>query len=379
MDFNVQAKPLATPKRGRQAMYTNPNHGQDYNAWREEKHTEGAVFDAAPLQDLYEMSKAGWGTRGRSGQGVLQEALSNDPQAQNLLRDGLRYHVFQGFARMPSKASMVTQFFPSNKPEEYHLNDGAYGTLPKVPSGSETPNMVRSQESRVRIQNDRYAGIQPITGDEIRFDSIGQIQQTAMLMGGAARSTIDAETFRVITTAANYTKTMAAGYNDVGAHTGVLNLSADNFVTAYTTLSTMKDPETGQYLGCNPDMLVCAPRVEFAARQLFMSPSLSRVGANANETYGTGEMNVFGMINKIVVSPYMGDDFQWALADSMNNGLLYQEVMPVQVQTESRGMTSESWLLYDIMRYMVSCYFGVGFQDSRSWTYQAATSAPTVT
>ena len=206
---------------------------------------------------------------------------------------------------MPSKTEMVTQFFPSNKPVEYHLNDGAYGTLPQVPSGSVTPNMVRSQESRVAIHNNRYAGIQQITGDEIRFDSIGQIQQTAMLMGGAARSTLDAETFRVITDATQYTKTMTLGYNDVGVQTSTLNLSAENFITAHTTLTTMKDPETGQYLGCNPDMIICTPRVAFGARQLFMSPSLSRVGANANETYGTGEMNVFGMINKIVVSPYM--------------------------------------------------------------------------
>ena len=50
MDFNTPARPLATPKRGRQAVYTNPNHGMDYNNWREEKHTEGDLYDGAPLQ-----------------------------------------------------------------------------------------------------------------------------------------------------------------------------------------------------------------------------------------------------------------------------------------------------------------------------------------
>lgn len=310
----------------------------------------------------------------------LLEAFVALPDAANMLRDGIRYLAFSSYAEMPQSFASFAFMENSVRPQEEWLRDSAMGVLPRVPSGQPAPNIMSAFEGGVTIRNYRYAGIVEVTGDDIRFDRLGKIRQISMEMGRAARMTEEQQVYNDITTTGNYMRNSTTNDNDVGANTQTLTFSGIGLETAYTIISTAKDRKSGQYLGLRPDTLIIGPRLEWAAKQLLLSPEIARThGSGTAETRGTGTTNVFrGMVSNIVVSPWLGTSYQWALCDSMRPGYVFQRVEPFNIYQEAQNATSEAWLTRDVTRYMVQGYFGTGFVDDRCWFFSDSTTAPTV-
>ena len=358
----------------------------DQNAWREERVQSGSGMSRGekPFDELLASARKFAGSTGKAYRGgLLEEAIGHDPQARNLLRTGLRYYAFQGAESVEDVYLQVTTPIDSNLPEEYYLTDGTFGRAPRSPSGSELQMVNRNIRDRVRIENHRYAMGAQVTNDEIRFDRIGMIAQTASQLGAAMQRTRDYETFEEITKASNYDSVKAD--NDEGNNTpgnNTTNLNAENFITAYNTLTTMKDRDSGAYMGVMPTALICAPKAGFWAQRLFLATSLSRIGSgvSASEQFGTGDLNVFSMITRIIITPLMGDDYQWAIFDPRPafNGLMFQEVESLNVETEAANMNSEAYITYDSIRYRATDYYGVGFRDDRAWYYSPSTTKPEV-
>jgi phage major head subunit gpT-like protein len=102
--------------------------------------------------------------------------------------------------------------------------------------------------------------------------------------------------------------------NDIGPNTAATTFSAAGLITAYATLTTMKDRKAGRYLGISPDTLIVTPQLEFAAKQLLLAQSLFPVGTGATAgapfIYGAGTSNPFrGLINRIIVTPWLGTSY----------------------------------------------------------------------
>ena len=366
-------------------IYHNPNHGPerqgvepDFNAW-----TERRVPLRQPDQGMEVLEQAFWelGRQGRMPQHSydLYEALLNNPDAANALRNALRYIAFESYANTRSWYELVTKPMPSNNQSEYYWRGSAFGTLNKVPSGHTAPTIQKQSEGGTQIINERWANIVEVTGDDIMFDRVGIYNTIAEEIGQAARMTIDATVFAQITDTSNYTRSQTNGDNDVGANQQDLTWSLDNFNTAYNVVRTMRDRKSRTPSMCMPDTLVCTPLTEMFIRQSLMSPSLSRVGANANEIIGQGTNNpYYGMIRNIVVCPFMGLEYQWGIFDSAKNKLYYQEVYPYNVYGEPQAAASTAWFEREVIRYMTKLYFGVGFVDDRQWFYSPSTTKPTV-
>src|SRR5690606_33696313 len=145
----------------------------------------------------------------------MLEALVQQPDAANMLRSDIRLLAFTAFAEMPVSYTQFTRVMPSSSQNEKYLRDAAIGRLPKVRSGEPSPYLLSSFEGGAEIQHVPYRGRVQILGDDLRFDRIGKIRQTAALLGRSARATEEAEVYDVITTSANYTRNKTTNDNDV--------------------------------------------------------------------------------------------------------------------------------------------------------------------
>jgi hypothetical protein len=310
----------------------------------------------------------------------LQEALLTNPDAANILRQDIRKLAFDAFNANPRTFGGFTEIMPSNMPEEEYLRDAAIGVIPRAPSGSPAPEMKSDFEGGIEVPNNLYRFIVKILGDWIRFDKIGKIRQVAQEMGLSGRMTEEYEVYSVITTAGNFTRNSTTNDNDVGANTAAATFNADTLRTALDTIATSKDRKSGAYLGYSADTLICGPQLLVPALQLLRSGELSRThGSTTVEAIGTGTTNPFvGMVSKIVVSPWFGASFQWALCDSRRNTLKYQSVESFNVFQQTQNVTSESWLHLDVLEYLIRGYFGVGLVDDRAWYYSSSTTDATV-
>jgi len=101
----------------------------------------------------------------------------------------------------------------SNKMQEEYLRDAAIGLLPVVPEGKPYPKMALSLGDGVIIKNYKYGMILPVTEELRRFDMLGKVRDIANMLGRAARLTEEQAVMNVLTTAANFTRTVAAGDN----------------------------------------------------------------------------------------------------------------------------------------------------------------------
>ena len=359
-------------------LYTNPRHGReresvepDYNAWQEQKISvkppdgRGAVMLERAMHKLVQ--------RGSSKM-QIHEALINAPDAANDLRDAVRYIAFEAYTNMRTYYEAVTKPMPSSKQSEYYWRGGAFGRLNKTPSGQTAPNINKKSEGRAYIRNERYANIVEITGDNLRFSEVGIYDDIAEELGQAAKSTIDSVVFEVITDTSNYTRSAANDDNDVGANYQTLPFSLKNYNTAYSVVATMRDRTSRQPGYCFPDTIITTPLGAPYIQQALMSP-IRRVGGGSNEVFGTGTGNPFaGAIKNIIVTPFLGTTYQWALFDSMKNKLYYQEVEPYSVYGEPQSAASTAWFEREVIRFMVNLYFGVGFADDRAWFYSDNTA-----
>lgn len=326
-----------------------------------------------PLKALTEAKLAD----GRTTRVSLKETFLTNPDAANILRNDVRFMAFSMFNQMPRTFESFVTFMDSNKPKEVYLRDAAIGVLPKVPSGTNAPNLISSFEGGVEIVNDRYAGIVEILGDWVRFDQIGKIRQAAIEMGRAARMTEEDAVYKFLTTTGNYTRNSTTGDNDVGANTQNLTFSGIGLETATTVISTAKDRKSGNYLGLKADTIIIGPRAEIPVKQLLLSAMVDHTGAS--EVRGLGTTNQYrGMINNIIISPWFSSSYSWALTDSTRQSLMFQTVEPFNVFQEDANVTSEAWLTRNAVRYLVQGYFGLGFVDDRCWFFSSSTTAPTV-
>jgi phage major head subunit gpT-like protein len=342
-----------------------------------------------PIDHLYESLAEGFAARyGNKRRFSMEEAWVASPDAANLLRDGIRFLAFNAYREMPAEWERFTLVQNSDKPQEEYLLDGSVGTFPRVKSGEAVPTVISGFDRGVTIKNYQYAGLAEIVGDDIRFDRLGKIRQIAPLLGRAARQTETEAVYEVITSTGNYTRSATAGDNDGnvgnGANTQTLTFNAANLQAAKIIVGTAKDRKSGAYLGFNPDTLIVPPGLEVAAKQLLLSDTVMRVGGNTtNETIGNGTTNpYFNMISNIIVSPWFGakaaGQYSWALCDSSVQGLVFQRVAPFNIMEENQGMTSESYITRDVIRYKAMGYFGTGMVDDRAWFYSNSTTAPTV-
>lgn len=338
----------------------------------EQQQLTEALQQHRPFADLLEVE-------GRTVPMSLREAFLTNPDAGNILRNELRFLAFSRFAEMPRSFDLFTTFADSNKPEEDYLRDAGIGVLPKVKSGDPAPELLSGFEGGVTIQNFRYAGLASILGDWLRFDQIGKIRQAGNLLGRSARMTEEDAVYSLITTAGNFTRNSTTGDNDIGANTAATTFAPVGLDTALTTISTSKDRKSGHYLGYKADTFICGPRLEMAAKQFFMSNELIRTHGNTTiETRGMGTKNPYaGLISNMVVSPWFGASYQWALVDSTVQSLTFQTVEPFRVEQETMVPTSEAYLTRDVIRYLVQGFFGVGIVDDRAWYYSSSTTAPT--
>lgn len=309
----------------------------------------------------------------------LREA-STTSEFPALLRDGLKAILFNTYNDQPVTYDQWVRSEPSNKPAEDYLELARLGTLPIVPEGNPYPEAEGATDRTVRIINNKYGMIFAITEEMIRFDRVNMIKQYPQDLGAAAKTTIEEQSYNVLNNSANYTRNSTTGDNDVGANTAATTFSASGLLTAYAVIRTTKDRRSGRYLGIIPDTLIVAPQLEWAAKQLLLSDSLVRAfGGSSQEVYGTGQMNVIrGAVKTIIVSPYMGTSYQWALI-AKQKAVVYQEVEPLQLLIDDvRSVQNEAYFVYDKIRYRVRVWFGVGMVNDRFAYLSTSTSAPAV-
>lgn len=310
----------------------------------------------------------------------LMEA-STTGEFPTLLRDGLKAIVYESYAGTGTTWQQWAGFTPSDKQSEDWIESNALGELPVVHENAAYPEAKRDLDRTVNIRNDKRGMILSVTEELIRFNKVPQIRFDAAEAGRVAANTREQSCFSVLTTAGNYVRTTAAGDNDVGNNTAATTFSAAGLVTALGVLRTMKDRKSGVFFGVNPDTLIVTPRLEFAAKQLLMSPAIQIPGDGVTtaKVYGTGTVNPFrGLVNQIIVSPRLGTTFQWVLMEA-RRAVLLQEVDGLQVLQESANQVQfEGYFRYDTIRYRIRDWFGVGMLNDRFAYYSSATAAPAV-
>lgn len=281
---------------------------------------------------------------------------------------------------MPKIWPMVAQQEQSDRPQEEYLRDATIGVIPRVPSGQPVPFIQSAFEGATTVKNHLYRVGVKVNGDDILFDRLGKIRQIAQELGRAAAVTEDYEFFVDITTTANYTRNSTTNDNDVGANQAATTFNALGLDTALTTISTSRDRKSSQPLGYNADTFITTPKMEFPVKQFLMSPNLARTHGNTTaEVRGMGTENTYnGVFNRIIVSPWFGASYQWAIYDSSVFSYVWQTVQPWQILQEGMTENSEAWLMLNAIRYVIMGYFGHGFIDDRAWYYSSSTTAPTV-
>ncbi len=306
---------------------------------------------------------------------ALQEAGADTSTFPALLRDGLKAILFDSYNETPTTFQDWCEVVSSDKQNEDYIAGANVGLLPVVREGEPVPHVTVDLRDTVKISNAKKEMIFDITEEMIKFDRTGIIRQYPQDLGAAAKQTQEAHSFTVITTAGNFTMTVAD--NDVGNNTGATELSGAGLNTAFATIRTMKDRKSGRYLNIIPDTLIVAPRLEFAAKMLLFSPDLVRQhGSTTVELFGTGQGNPFrGLIRNLIVSPYMGYSYEWCLMQA-KKAVVFQEVEPLTLWiNDVRGhQDNYGWFNFDVIGYKVRVWFGVGLRDQRAAYYSTAST-----
>ena len=336
---------------------------------------ENILTERPPANEhLFEQAANGLGHRM-----TLMEA-SVTSEFPSLLRDGIRSIAFDRYMGIPTTWQEICDVMPSDKQQEDWIEENALGELPVVPEDTPYPEGKQDLDRTLAIRNYKRGLILSVTEEMIRFNKTNLIKRQAGQLGRSAANTREQSVYTVLSTAGNYVRNSTTGDNDIGANTAATTFSAAGLNTAMTTLRTMKDRKTGVYMGVNPDMLIVAPRLEVAAKQLLLSPLLQRTGGSTTaEAYGTGITNPFrGLVNTIIVSPRLGTSYQWVLLEA-KQAVVFQEVEGLQILQEAAGgVQFEGYFRYDRVRYRARDWFGVGFINDRFAYYSSATAAPAV-
>lgn len=312
---------------------------------------------------------------------ALMEASTGGMSTANfpeLLRQGTRFDSFLSYKGTPVTYPLFCSQMSSNKQKEQWLKDAGLGVPPVVHEGQDYPDAALDLDSDVTIQNYKYGYRIRITEEMRRFDQVGKVRQIAQQVGRSFRMGEEHEVYKVLTTSTNYTRNSTTGDNDVGANQAATTFSAGGLITAFTCLTTMKDRKSGDYLGVVPDTLIVSPLVWFAAKQLIESPQVMRAHADDDSTvitvekYGTGTNNAFfGLVNTIIVSPWFGASYGWALMER-NRAIMFQRVAPLEILGPDLHNEDDTW------HYRARNWFGVGMLDDRFAYLSTSSTAPTV-
>lgn len=347
----------------------NPQAGKLRETVIDEKPPEIQINDGGHLFQA--------GPRGRMS---LREASTLN-EFPVLLRQGVRSITFDRYASTPVTWPLFVPVEQSDKQSEDWAEENDIGDLPVIPENTPYPEFSQSIDRTVNIRNYKRGGIISVTEEMIRFNKTLLIKRQAQKLGRAAAMTREQAAYSVLTTTGNYVRNSTTGDNDIAANTAATTFSASGLNTALNVLRTMKDRKSGHYLGVNPNLLIVAPQLEMAAKQLVLSPSLQIPGDGVTtaKIYGTGTNNPFrGLINTIIVSPRIGTSYQWALQEAMQ-AMVLQEVDGLQVLQESAGQIQhEGYFRYDNVRYRVRDWFGCGMVNDRFAYFSSSTSAPAV-
>lgn len=311
---------------------------------------------------------------------ALYEASSggyaSTPNFPDLLRQGIMFDAFSSYNGVPVTYPLFCNEVTSTKHQEEYLKDSAIGLAPVVPEGEDYPDAAINLDSGLIIKNYKRGFVVPVTEEMRRFDQVGKIRQISADIGRSLRVTEEYAVYSVLTTTGNYTRGSDTGDNDIGDNTAATTFSPIGLITAFGVLTTMKDRKSTMYLGVQPDTLIVTPRLWWAAKQLIQSPQVMRAHADADgttlETYGTGTTNAFfNVVNTIIVSPWLGTSYQWALMER-GRALKFQRVDPMRVLPPEYYPKNDTW------RYYGRTWFGVGMVDDRFAYFSSSTTAPTV-
>ncbi len=297
-----------------------------------------------------------------------------------ILRDGIRSIAFDSYAQTRTTWDLFTMVVPSDRPGEDWAEENMIGEFPVVSEEDNYPEFRLDLDRAIRIANNKRGGVITVTEEMIRFNRLNILKRHAERLGRAAANTREQAVYSVVNTTGGYVRNSTTGDNDIGANTAATTFSATGLNTALNTLRTMKDRKSGAYLGVNPDTLIVVPRLEMAAKQLLLSPTLQIAeGSTTVKTYGTGVTNPFrGLINQIIVSPRLGSNYQWCLMES-KMAIVLQEVEGLQIlQATAMDPTNEQYFNNDRLRYRGRDWFGVGMLNDRYAYFSSSSTAPTV-
>lgn len=306
----------------------------------------------------------------------LMEAATTVSEFPQLIRDGLRTILFSSYAGAVNTHERWVKMERSNKPEETWIEGSTLGLLPIVPENSSYPEAELGLDRSVKITNQKRGAQVAITWEMMNYDQTGLIRQQVEDLGRAMAMTEESDAYTVLTTAGNYIRNSTTGDNDVGPNTAATTFSAAGLVTALGVLRRMKDRKTGRYLGVGARglMLVVTPQLEFAAKQLLMSPEINGLAKDA--TYGTGTTNPFrGIVNEILVSPWVGTTHEWVL---MEPGMAVVKQVVRDLDLLSMTENSLPYFERDANKYRASKIYGIGMLNDRFAYYSSATAGPVV-
>jgi hypothetical protein len=316
-----------------------------------------------------------------NGKRVTLEEASTTAEFPVILRDGIRSIVFDSYAGQATTWQEWAMQMPSDKPAEDWVEESQIGELPVVSENNPYTEFKQDLDRTLQIKNYKRGGIISVTEEMIRFNRLNILKRQAEKLGRAAANTRDAACYGILNTAALYTRTLAAGDNDIGNNTGGAIFGPSTLATALTTIRTMKDRKSGVYLGIEPDTLIVHPNLEFAAKQLLLSPMVNPyvLKPQVDAPYGTGTNNPFrGLITKIIVSPRVATAWGWFLLQA-RQAIVLQEVEGLQILQESVGQVQqEGYFRYDNIRYRVRDWYGVGMLNDRYAYQSTSATAPTV-
>jgi hypothetical protein len=310
---------------------------------------------------------------------LLEVAENNLSIFPSLLRDGLRAITYESYAGVPQTWPQWAQTMQSDKQHEDWLEESGVGLLSKVGEGQPYPHIVRDLNRTLQIANDKRGGIISVTEEMIFFNKVGVLRQQAEALGRAMAMTKEQDAYDVLTTAGNYTRNSTTFDNDIGANTAATTFGPSGLAeTVLPTLTSMKDNKSGMYLGVRPNTIICGPRLEFAAKQLLLSPTLVGQGdADATVSYGVGQANPFrGVIDLIIVSPFI-QSYAFVVMERQR-AVVCQQVWPLQLLQSSMSADSGNYLNFDTIEYRGREYYGFGMLNDRFAYYSSSSTAPTI-
>ena len=327
-----------------------------------------------PTAPMLEVQRPGG--RRMSLREVAENNLSVFP---TLLRDGLRAIMFDSYAGVPQTWQLWAQTFQSDKLQEDWLEESAIGLLPKVGEGQPYPHITRDLDRTFQIANEKRGAIISVTEEMVYFNKVGVITQQAQMLGRAMAMTKEQDAYNVLTTAGNYVRNSTTGDNDFGANTAATTFGPSGLAeTIFPTLTSAKDRKSGQYLGVRPNTLLCGPALEYAAKQLLLSPALAGMGdADATVSYGVGTANPFrGVIDQIIVSPFI-QSFSFVVMERQR-AVVCQNVWALQLLQASMTAENSEYLNFDVINYRARELYGFGMLNDRYAYYSSSTTAPTI-